>query len=142
MTTDIFNFSPRGAPREGKIVTGCIIVNKFDSAVNRDLINNDKKVFSELFSKEDSILFAGVKEPQKHKEDKITEDKTTRDEKTEDKKIEDKKTEDGRTEVGRVVRTEDCINFISEMRREIKETENISAIGKSKLLYICSNFYF
>jgi len=78
MTTDIFNFSPRGVRREGEIVTGCMVINKFYSKKLGDLINNDEKVFSELFSKENSILFAG-----------------------------DEKTEDGRTDDGRVVRTED-----------------------------------
>jgi len=127
LTTDIFNFSSRGAPRDGKIVTGCLVVNKFYFEDVQNLVNDDAKVFSELFSKKDNVLFAGKEQPQTETEDGKTKDGITR----------DGKTEDGRKKYGRpendnrVVTYDDINYFIFEMRRQIRETENISAIGKS-----------
>jgi len=130
LTTDIFNFNSRGAPRDGKIVTGCMVVNKFHSEQVTDLRNNDAKVFSELFSKKESILLAGEKQPE-------TEGEKTNDEKRRHGGTEDDKTEEGRTEDerpendNRIVTLDDCINFKCEMQRQFKKTEKISAIGKS-----------
>jgi len=62
LTTDIFNLTPNAEARPGEIVTGCMVVNKFNDKNWPDLKNDDAKVFSGLFSDRESIIFAGKNE--------------------------------------------------------------------------------
>jgi hypothetical protein len=111
LTTDIFNFSPNDATRDGNIVGGCMVVNLFDSRPDQSLINNDAEVFSGLFSNREVFFIAGEKHEAAVKKYGYQN-----------------------------VRSNHYSIFVTEMKRRIKETENISAFGKSKLFYFRLKF--
>ena len=62
LTTDIFNFCQNGAAKDGKIVTGCMVVNSFKCKSLGPLKNNDGEVFTGLSSEGDNIIVAGKKD--------------------------------------------------------------------------------
>jgi hypothetical protein len=61
LTTDIFNFCQIGAAKDGKIVTGCMVVNSFMCKSLVPLKNNDGEVFTGLSSEGNNIIVAGKK---------------------------------------------------------------------------------
>jgi hypothetical protein len=123
LTSDIFNFSPPATARNGldrkEIVTGCIVVNVFKSEC--DLINNDADVFSKLFSDSKRIIFAGEKDQKKAIEHQ--------------KLIQEKDPKNDLIYGYQEVTDEQYSDFIKDMKKKIRETSDISAFGRSKLLY-------